>query len=543
MANFFSYLWLVFLFAIAICLALALLVYFGKLESLLTPWISITKTTPDLAFPLLGIAALIGLVWRIVSIQVANPSYFTQQWSNLVAAVRRPFPRPTLVVVAAFVLLGLGGISVFRVLTAKKPGPVQQVDTSEFPEDSVQGVPGDYITLISTDPCEAAKKIQQYLESAKTDILMREKRALAQAKCDHRVVYFLAIPISTNLTGRQPGEAIAQGTYTGIHDELLKRFNQSSQKSPGSVILPKLYNNNGTEAGELKAAKAIIANKKVLAVIGPMNSKLAAISLPLYKAAGLEVIPPTLTNQDYCADLLCPSAQPAMSAKLFVHLASENRAAWKIVRTDEIYSSNMAQSVRDEAGSNEPDTIVGKDGLTEQQKQDLGALTNNDMIFLFTGETQGKALLQELETLKLKPKIVAGDGIFSEQNLKATSMGYLIINQFSKDFASQLGFQRLIKRFDDLYGAPLGPRSAMAARAVQIFLALTNNLPSNPTRAMVVEEHAKLKGKFLEFGQTRYEIDANGGLINPLLVVTKVLDKTAHGNSLYDCSSTCIEIQ
>ncbi|MFF1675113.1 bifunctional serine/threonine-protein kinase/ABC transporter substrate-binding protein [Streptomyces sp. NPDC058256] len=131
-----------------------------------------------------------------------------------------------------------------------------------------------------------------------------------------------AIGVQADLSGSQrtAGQAQERGARLAI-----EQFN--SRKSKPFTLTVKTADDRGTTEGAPAAAKKLIQDEDVLAVLGPSNNETALEVLPTYDEALLPVLSVSaggllLTSQDYRSYLQCRPADAVVAFPMAVHLAA-----------------------------------------------------------------------------------------------------------------------------------------------------------------------------------------------------------------------------
>jgi|SRR5579871_2269159 branched-chain amino acid transport system substrate-binding protein len=276
------------------------------------------------------------------------------------------------------------------------------------------------------------------------------------------------------------------------------------------------------------AAHALVSNANVVAVVGPFNSGIAKVAIPITNAAGLTMISPTNTNpgltlQQYADanginfSLLHPAGKPdayfricgndVAQGKVDAQIAAAPPISAKtafVVDDDTVYGKGLADFFTTTFTSNGGTTVGSRTSITSAQISNVSSLASTiaglkpDVVF-YGGVTSGGggALKKALVAAGYNGPMVGGDGIADDPAWLQTA-GDAAVNTYGTVAApdnSQLT-SAAATAFKSAYtsyvsGKPdntLLPYSAMAYDAANIEIqAITNviNAGKDVTRANV----------------------------------------------------------
>ncbi|MFG2346337.1 bifunctional serine/threonine-protein kinase/ABC transporter substrate-binding protein [Streptomyces phaeochromogenes] len=287
-----------------------------------------------------------------------------------------------------------------------------------------------------------------------------------------------AIGVQADLSGAQKttGQAQERGARLAV-----EQFN-SRRNKPFELVL-KTSDDGGSAERAPAAARKLIRDEDVLAVLGPSNDETAQAVLGTYDEALLPLLSVTvggliLTTQEYRSFLQCRAADAVLSMSIGIHLAKQKGALRPGLlqdRTARTYSWESAQSttlmLRGHGRPPYPRVIPA-------DTEDVGPVVT-DMLragidaFVYSGYAQGAArVARELATAgfdgpRLAPQAVI-DPAFLEQAGDAAE-GWLLTSSFI-DPSAVPAAKTFTAAFRKRYGAAPGYYAAEAYDTVNLVL-------------------------------------------------------------------------
>jgi branched-chain amino acid transport system substrate-binding protein len=200
------------------------------------------------------------------------------------------------------------------------------------------------------------------------------------------------------------------------------------------------------------AAHTLVNNANVLAIVGPFNSGVAKVTIPITNAAGLTMISPTntnngLTQEQYAQangivwDQLHPAGKPdayfrtcgtdLVQGKVDAQVATSAPISAKsafVVDDDTVYGVGLGDFFTQSFSSDGGHTVGSRTHITAAQVSNLSSLAstiasvNPDIVF-YGGVTSGGggALKKDLVAAGYTKPMVGGDGIADDPGFLTTA--------------------------------------------------------------------------------------------------------------------------
>jgi branched-chain amino acid transport system substrate-binding protein len=295
------------------------------------------------------------------------------------------------------------------------------------------------------------------------------------------------------------------------------------------------------EATEIKNANDAVANDKLVAYIGPLNSGAAKLSIPILCGAGIVMISPSNTavgltkpfepgepdkyypdgcQKNYARvvpnDLLQGNAGALWASKLGVKNVY-------LLDDTEVYGKGIAD-VFDSKAADYGLTILGRDGI-DGKATDYKALaekvkgTNPDLVY-FGGITQNNAgqLWRDLRDAMPDVKLMGPDGIYEAEWIEAAAASaegsYITFGGVPPDQLTGKGAE-FVKKYNEKYpNNPIEGYTAYGYEAANVVLAAIERAAAkNPAdvlalRALVLDEVKATKDYDGVLG--KWSLDADG---------------------------------
>lgn len=230
----------------------------------------------------------------------------------------------------------------------------------------------------------------------------------SNSKCGYALAYFGALTgPSANL-----GVNIEQGFELAI--------DQYNQKNGANCVTVKKFDSQGDPAKAPGVARSLVADKKILGVVGPPFSGESQAADPIFDQAGIPMITPSATNvtlstkgwKTFHRAVANDNAQGPAAA---TYIKDVMKATKVFVADDQsAYGTGIASGVKKGLGS----LVVGTD-QTEgagQQTDFSGTVQkvigSGATVFFYGGYYQNAGLLRkQLSAANWKGTMVAGDGV------------------------------------------------------------------------------------------------------------------------------------
>jgi len=228
------------------------------------------------------------------------------------------------------------------------------------------------------------------------------------SKCGYELAFFGALTGSAaNL-----GVNIEQGYELAI--------GQYNQKNGANCIAVKKFDTQGSEAVAPGVARNLVADKKILGVLGPPFSGETAASGPIFEAAGIPFVTPSATRVSLAANgwktfhraVGNDDSQGPAAASYIKNVMKPSKAF--VADDQSAYGAGLADVVKKELGS----TVVGTDKTEGDGRQtDFSGLVQKVVqsqatVFFYGGYyTNGGLIRKQLTSAGWKGTLVGGDGM------------------------------------------------------------------------------------------------------------------------------------
>jgi branched-chain amino acid transport system substrate-binding protein len=226
--------------------------------------------------------------------------------------------------------------------------------------------------------------------------------------CGYEIAFFGALTgSSANL-----GVNIEQGAELAV--------DQYNDKNGKNCITIKKADSQGDPAKAPALARSLVADKKLLAVVGPAFSGESKVADKVFDAAGIPMITPSATNPSLSTNGwktfhrgLASDAQQGPADALYIKNVLKPTKAY-VVDDQSAYGAGLADEVRKTLGS----VVVGSDKVgADGQQSDFSAtvtkIKSSGATVLFYGGyyTNAGLLRKQLTSAGWTGTLVAGDGV------------------------------------------------------------------------------------------------------------------------------------
>lgn len=314
---------------------------------------------------------------------------------------------------------------------------------------------------------DAMAKGDEWLNSRPTDALVALARSNASQRLSTQPIITIGVSVPTSGASLQAGEAILQGVNMAV---------QEANKAGGvrnRRVVVEVRNDQNDRARAIEAASALLGDKAVLGVIGPVNSSSSLAASDIYNG-GLVHLLPTATD-----DRLS-NAGP-WTYRMAPPNAAQGKALARIAKTrgfsripvytnpDDAYSKSLSDAFIKEAQvqgisavpfpykSNELPTQDGFDTFNDDPRPDAA--------FIAGAYQDVSRIAKALREKGLNVPLIAGDAAYSQSLLQdgGSAVEGLTMVSFFHATASVENTQSFVKAFQARYGG--GTPNARAAQA------------------------------------------------------------------------------
>jgi branched-chain amino acid transport system substrate-binding protein len=317
-----------------------------------------------------------------------------------------------------------------------------------------------------------------------------------------------------------------QGSSKAQSDTMVNAINMAIEESSGvagGYTIKYVDKDDSTaaagkwdEATEIKNANDAVANDKLVAYIGTLNSGAAKLSIPILCAKGIAMISPANT-----AVGLTKAAEPGEPDKYYPNGCKRNYtrvipndalqgnagAVWAaklgaktvyILDDTEVYGKGIADVFNARAADNGL-TVAGRDGI-DGKAPDYKALaekikaTNPDLVY-YGGITQNNAgqLWRDLRDAMPDVKLMGPDGVYESEFVQAAAAAaegsYITFGGVPPDQLTGAGAD-FVKKYNEKYpNAPAEAYTAYAYEAAKVVLAAIEKAAAqNPADVTALRE-------------------------------------------------------
>jgi branched-chain amino acid transport system substrate-binding protein len=346
------------------------------------------------------------------------------------------------------------------------------------------------------------------------------------------------------------GVPTANGAILAVEEANAAGFAGGKYKVEADVLDDTVQGKHDPAAGA-QNVKTFVSDPAVLAMMGPYNSNVAKVEIPITNDAGLAEISPgntndTLTIGDPAKALRSSHPDTITYFRVCTRDSRQGLAlakfarqlGWKkiyIIDDNETYGKGLADvfepSFRQLGG-----VVLGHDHITTNQ-QDFKALLTKakslqpEAVFYGGDVSTGGALLrrQMADVGMQKIPFMGGDGIGTSEFLKIAGpmADHTYYSLAAPDATKLQSAQAFVAAYRKRFKSDIGGYSANAYTATKIELAaiaaaIAANNGAYPTRAAVLANVAATKDFTSPIGQVGF--DANGDTTAPILTLKQVID-------------------
>ena len=306
-----------------------------------------------------------------------------------------------------------------------------------------------------------------WLNSRPTDALMSIIKNNAEQKLVGGELLTIGLSLPTSGKNVQTGEAILQGVNMAIAEA------NASGGIKGRKIVVNVLNDQNDRTLAVKAASSFIADKDVLAVIGPQNSSSAVAAASIYNLGKLVHISPVATD-----DRLAQAG--AYTYRLFPPSSVQGKALAKLVQKDgrvrvplyynpdDAFSKSLADAFETAAAALNISVVkfeFKSGSIPEQAGFDVFTDSPEPDAAFISGDYNDVArIAQAIEVQGRKVPLYAGSAAYGQEILKAGSSveGLEMVSVFHNT-ANFGDIPSFVKAFQKRYGGGTPNARAMQA--------------------------------------------------------------------------------
>jgi branched-chain amino acid transport system substrate-binding protein len=306
-----------------------------------------------------------------------------------------------------------------------------------------------------------------WLNSRPTDALMALVENNAQQRLIGAQTVTLGLSLPTSGRNVQTGEAILQGVNLAVREA------NDAGGVRGHKVLVKVLNDQNDRTLAVTAASAFIADKDVLAVIGPQNSSSAVAAATIYGGGQLVSLSPVATDDrlanfgPYIYRLFPPSSVQGRALAKLVQKDGRVRVPL-YYNPDDAFSKSLADAFEAAATPLNISTVKFEfkaGGLPDPSSFDVFSDSPTpDAAFISGDYTDVARIAKELETRGHKVPLYGGSAAYGQEILRAGASvdGMTMVSVFHST-ANFGDIPSFVRAFQRRYGGGTPNARAMQA--------------------------------------------------------------------------------